>query len=102
MGSGGSREQRESKSIETPPKDSIKEIKVKSRLRLQSIIAITLVGVISAVILVYFGVAMYLLKSSAEHTDNISKIGEQVLGKLLPILTLIIGYAFGVRTEEGE
>ncbi len=102
MGGGGSGSGRPSESVQVPAKDSIKELKVRSRLRLQSIIAITLVGVISAVILVYFGVAMYLLKSSAEHTDSISKIGEQVLGKLLPILTLIIGYAFGVRTEEGE
>ena len=102
MGDGGSGSARPSESAQVLAKDSIKELKVRSRLRLQSIIAITLVSVISAVILVYFGVAIYLLKSSAEYTDNISKIGEQVLGKLLPILTLIIGYAFGVRTEEGD
>ena len=102
MGGGGSGSARPSESVQAPAKDSITELKVKSMLRLQSIIAIALVSVISIVILAYFFFAIFSLDAGAEHTDSISKIGDQLLGKLLPILTLIVGYAFGARKEEGE
>jgi hypothetical protein len=67
-------------------------------LRLPSIIAVAPVRAISIVILAYFSLPIFY----TEHTDNISQIGDQLLEKLLPVLTLIVGYAFGARKEEGD
>ena len=103
MGSGGTEpnDGRESVSVEALSKQSTKEIKLRADIKLQSIITLTVVGLVSGIIMLYFIFAMYCLAWQKRAVDDVIKVGDQFLGKLLPILTLLLGYIFGSRREGG-
>ena len=127
MGSGGPgpTEERESvtkavplESVERVVKaDSIEGTKTWAGIIL-CYVTIGLIGLESLIMIIYFFAATYSLKSLGEPltqdsiraykearaavVDDVVKISDQILGKLLPVLTLLLGYVFGAREERAE
>ena len=124
MGSGDAEERRETVELDTLPEyeqtekpEKIKRMKARAGIRL-CYIAIGLVGLVSIIVIIYFFSATYPLKSLSQPltqesiqiyrearsavVDDVLKVGDQILGKLLPILTLLLGYVFGAREEKAE
>lgn len=104
--------------VEAPPRKSMKEMKTRAELIL-CYVAIGLIGLESLIMITYFLLATYPLKSLAQPlteeslriykearsavVDDVLSIGNLFLGSiLLPILTLLLGYMFGSREEKGE
>lgn len=124
MAGGGAERERESvgfdasieyKQTEEP---KIKDIKTRIGLKLCMITIIGLVALEAVVVIAYFLITWSsvrsfdqtataeLIKSYNEArsaiADDILKIGEQFLGKLVPVITLLLGYMFGSRMEKAE
>jgi len=98
--------------------ESVKVMRARAGLIL-CYIAIGLVGLVSLMMIIYFFVATYSLKSLAQPltkesleiykearsavVDDVLRVGNLFLGTvLLPILTLILGYMFGSREDRAE
>jgi hypothetical protein len=123
MESEGTGRERQTESIDAKTKDitipkSIKLMKTRAGLDLCKITIISLVILELVVVVVYLLITLLPLRSLNQPLDqesiktygelrsamagDVLKIGEQFLGKLLPIITLLLGYMFGSREEKVE
>ena len=124
MAGGGAERERESvgfdSSIEYKQTEEpkIKDIKTRIGLKLCMITIIGLVALEAVVVIAYFLITWYSVRSFDQTAtaelltsynearsaiaDDILKIGEQFLGKLVPVITLLLGYMFGSRMEKDE
>ena len=105
--------------VQLTPIESTERIKTKMGLKL-CLIVIIFIGLESLIMMIYFFIATHSLKpmvaqAMTEETvrayaearravvEDVLKMGNLFLGSvMLPILTLLLGYMFGSRSEEAD